>query len=118
MATLLEESLKQHKFIQFAYVVDPSGRKITKNITQEEHRAQFESFCLDDDFSDRDWFVNAIAHKDLFVSDFYTSRITGALCLTVSAPVYIPGTEEIRGVLGADLRFEDLARMESLHTDG
>ena len=35
-------------------------------------------------------YSNAIAHKDLFISDFYTSRITGALCLTVSAPVYIP----------------------------
>jgi len=118
MTALLEESIKHHKFVQFAYVVDPSGRKITKNITQHEFREQFESFRLEDNFSDRDWFVNPIFHKGLYVSDFYTSRITGALCLTVSAPVYVPGTDQIRGVLGVDLRFEDLARMESLHVDG
>ncbi|MHB1458381.1 MAG: triose-phosphate isomerase [Armatimonadota bacterium] len=111
---LLEEALRQHKFIQFAYVVDMNGNKITKNITQAEYRDKFESIRLDDNFSDRDWFINALKHKDVFVSDFYKSRITGALCLTVSAPIHDSATNEIKGVLGADLRFEDLARMESL----
>lgn len=114
---LLEEALRQHKFIQFAYVVDMKGHKITKNITQAEYRDNFESIRLDDDFSDRDWFISAIKHKDVFVSDFYKSRITGALCLTVSAPIHDPSTNEIKGVLGADIRFEDLARMESLSID-
>jgi hypothetical protein len=46
-----------------------------------------------------------------FVSDFYTSKITGALCITVSAPI---GSEDGRiiGVFGVDIRFEDLVRAE------
>jgi isopropylmalate/homocitrate/citramalate synthase len=119
MASLLEEEVRHHKFIQFIYVVDPNGYKITKNITQPEDREQYDSLHLEDEnFSDRDWFVNAIKHKGVFVSDFYKSRITGALCLTVSAPIHDPLKDEIRGVLGADMRFEDLARMESLSVDG
>jgi hypothetical protein len=46
-----------------------------------------------------------------FVSDFYTSKITGALCITVSAPI-VNGKEEIAGVFGVDIRFEDLVRAE------
>jgi citrate (Re)-synthase len=45
------------------------------------------------------------------VTDFYTSRYTGALCITVSAPI-TNEYEEIVGILGIDIRFEDLAKME------
>ncbi len=45
------------------------------------------------------------------VTDFYTSRYTGALCITVSAPIRNE-FEEIVGILGIDIRFEDLAKME------
>jgi len=45
------------------------------------------------------------------VTDFYTSRYTGALCITVSAPI-ANEYEEIVGILGIDIRFEDLAKME------
>jgi hypothetical protein len=45
------------------------------------------------------------------VSDFYTSRVTGALCITVSGPVR-NSEEEIVGVLGADIKFEELAKTE------
>ncbi len=46
-----------------------------------------------------------------FVSDFYTSKITGALCITVSAPI-ADDTSNIVGVFGVDIRFEDLIRAE------
>jgi hypothetical protein len=47
----------------------------------------------------------------IHVTDFYTSRFTGALCITVSGPIRNKD-EEIIGVIGLDMRFEDLARME------
>ncbi len=47
----------------------------------------------------------------VFVSDFYTSRFTGALCITVSVPVR-NDADEIQGILGMDIRFEALAKME------
>jgi hypothetical protein len=51
------------------------------------------------------------------VSDFYTSRFTKALCITVSGPVR--NTEErIVGILGADIRFEELLKMEAKEANG
>jgi hypothetical protein len=51
------------------------------------------------------------------VTDFYTSRYTGALCITVSAPIRNE-LEEIVGILGIDIRFEDLAKMEEMEKNG
>ncbi|MEA3386318.1 MAG: PDC sensor domain-containing protein, partial [Thermodesulfobacteriota bacterium] len=56
-------------------------------------------------------FIEPIKDGDIHVSEFYTSRITGALCITVSGPIR-NYEDEIVGILGIDLRFEDLAKME------
>ena len=47
----------------------------------------------------------------VYITDFYKSRITGALCITVSAPILDDSGRPI-GVLGMDLRFEELARSQ------
>jgi len=107
---VLEQALEEHRFIQLAYVTDMKGHKITRNITQHADREKYETFGLGDDFSDRDWFIGAKAGEGLFITDFYKSKITDALCLTVSAPVKDPQTGEIKGILGVDIRFEDLVR--------
>jgi hypothetical protein len=66
---------------------------------------------LDEDLSNRPWFIEPIKSGKVFVSDFYTSRFTGALCMTVSVPV-LNDQEEVQGVLGLDIRFEALAKLE------
>jgi hypothetical protein len=43
------------------------------------------------------------------VTNFYTSRITGALAITVSTPIR-EFEEDIIGVLGIDIKFEDLVK--------
>ncbi len=108
---VMQKLLDENAFIQFAYVVNAEGRKITRNITQIQYKAQFEHSGLGDNFSDRPWFINPVKDGKSFVSDFYTSKITGALCITVSAPI---SDEEgaIVGVFGVDIRFEDLVRAE------
>ena len=108
---MLQKLLEENPFIQFAYVVNGEGKKITKNITQIQYKAQFEHSGLGDNFSDRPWFISPMKDGRSFVSDFYTSKITGALCITVSAPVS-DDTSSIVGVLGVDIRFEDLVRAE------
>lgn len=108
MVKLLEEN----PFIQFAYVVNKEGKKITKNITQIQFKAQYETSGLGDNFSDRTWFINPMKNGKSYVSDFYSSKITGALCITVSAPIRSLETEEIIGVFGVDIRFEDLVKTE------
>jgi len=109
--TVIQRLLEENAFIQFAYVVNREGNKITKNITQIQYKAQFEHSGLGDNFSDRPWFISPMKDGRSFVSDFYTSKITGALCITVSAPVS-SDTGGIAGVFGVDIRFEDLVRAE------
>ncbi len=109
--SVIQKLLDDIPFIQFAYVVNAEGSKITKNITQIQYKAQFEHSGLGDNFSDRPWFISPMKDGKSFVSDFYTSKITGALCITVSAPISNKNSE-IVGVFGVDIRFEDLVRAE------
>ena len=108
---VMEKLQREDPYIQFAYVVNGEGKKITKNITDIENKAKFEVAGLGDNFSDRSWFINPMKDGRSFVSDFYTSKITGALCITVSAPI-ADDESNIVGVFGVDIRFEDLVRAE------
>jgi citrate (Re)-synthase len=108
---VIQKLLEENPFIQFAYVVNREGNKTTKNITQIQYKAQFEHSGLGDNFSDRPWFISPMKDGKSFVSDFYTSKITGALCITVSAPISNEESDII-GVFGVDIRFEDLVRAE------
>jgi len=111
MEPVLQKALDQNPFIQFMYVTNLEGRKITRNITQIIDRAKYAELELAEDLSDRFWFIEPIKSGKVFVSDFYTSRFTGALCITVSVPVRNEA-DEIQGVLGMDIRFEALVKME------
>ena len=111
MEPVLQQALDQNPFIQFMYVTNLEGRKITRNITHIVDRAKYAEMKLDEDLSNRSWFIEPIKSGKVFVSDFYTSRFTGALCITVSVPVR-NDADDIQGVLGLDIRFEALAKME------
>ncbi len=108
---VMQQLLDKNPFIQFMYVTNLEGWKITHNITHITDRAKYETMKLDEDLSNRTWFIEPIKSGKVYVSDFYTSRFTGALCITVSVPVRNEN-EEIQGVLGMDIRFEALAKME------
>jgi isopropylmalate/homocitrate/citramalate synthase len=111
MEPVLQQVLDLNPFIQFMYVTSLEGRKITRNITHIVDRAKYETMKPDEDLADRNWFIEPIKSGKVFVSDFYTSRFTSALCITVSVPVRNEN-DEIQGVLGMDIRFQDLAKME------
>ncbi len=113
---ILKKVLEDNPFIQFLYVVDKEGNKITHNITHIEDRSKYASFKLDSDFSGRPWFIAPLKDGKIHVTDFYTSRITGALCITVSGPIR-NDDDEIIGVLGIDIRFEELAKMDKEDED-
>ncbi|MCB2185720.1 MAG: histone-lysine N-methyltransferase [Deltaproteobacteria bacterium] len=107
---VLQEFLDENPVVQFLYLVNENGYKITRNITNIVDRAKYSKAYLDQDLSDRGWFTAPMKDGKIHVSDFYTSKITGALCITVSGPLRNE-SDHIVGVLGADIRFEDLARM-------
>ena len=110
---LLEKVEQENPFIQFLYVTDGKGRKITRNITRPEDRSKYEQIGSDVDYSNREWFIEPIKTGKVHVTNFYTSMFTGALCITVSAPIRNKD-EEIVGILGMDLRFEELIKAEDL----
>jgi citrate (Re)-synthase len=107
---VLEELVHKRTFIQFIYVTDKNGIRITENVTQPEYKEEFGSLHPHENLADRDWFNGAIETGDVFITKFYKSRITDILCITVSAPIY-SDKNEFLGVIGADLKFEELARI-------
>jgi isopropylmalate/homocitrate/citramalate synthase len=111
--SLLERVEQENPFIQFLYVTDDKGHKITRNITRPEDRAKYEQIGSDVNYSNREWFIEPLKTGKVHVTNFYTSMFTGALCITVSAPIRNKD-EEIVGILGMDLRFEELIKAEDL----
>ena len=107
----MQKALDDNPFIQFMYITDTNGRKVTRNICNIVDKAKFERFKLHDDFSNRIWFIYPMKDGNIHVTDFYTSIITDALCITVSGLIR-DKNDEIVGILGIDSRFEDLAKME------
>jgi isopropylmalate/homocitrate/citramalate synthase len=108
---VLQSLLDLNPFIQYIYVTDREGIKITPNITHIADRAKYEKAQVGEDLSNRDWFVQPIKDGKAYITDFYKSVYTGALCITVSAPIR-DATDDIVGVLGLDIRFEELAKLE------
>jgi citrate (Re)-synthase len=103
--------LKRYPFIQYCYVADMEGKKVTENVTDIVDRAKFGEFKPQEDFSDRPWFIKPIKDGKIHVLGPFTSRITGALCLTVSACLR-DKKEKMVGVFGADIRLEELLKVE------
>ncbi|MDR2935006.1 MAG: histone-lysine N-methyltransferase [Candidatus Adiutrix sp.] len=112
---LMEKWVTDIPYLQFVYVTDANGVKTTRNVVSRHEKAKFANatnYGVGANFSDRIWYVAPMEDGKIHVTDFYTSRFTGALCITASGPIR-NRDDEIVGVLGLDIRFEDLAKMES-----
>ncbi len=106
----MESLTEENPFIQWVYVTNMDGHITTKIITQIVDRAKFPSLVVEDDYSDRPWFIGPIKDGKSHVTDFYVSRFTDQLAVTVSAPIR-NDQEEIVGILAADIKFEELVTM-------
>jgi isopropylmalate/homocitrate/citramalate synthase len=107
----LKKVLQENSFIQLIYVTNTKGEKITRNITADENKEKYELTSLGENFSDREWFKVPLQTGKPHITDFYKSKVTGLLCITVSAPVKNEKGELV-GILGFDIKFEELARRE------
>ncbi|MEI6438467.1 MAG: histone-lysine N-methyltransferase [Candidatus Omnitrophota bacterium] len=105
----LVEVTQGNPYVQFIYIVDTLGNKITRNITQKEDLEKFTTKGLDSNFSKRAWFTGPMASGNIFVTNLYTSRITDKLCITVSAAIR-DKEQKVVGILGIDLKFEELVK--------
>ncbi|MBI5569506.1 MAG: histone-lysine N-methyltransferase [Desulfomonile tiedjei] len=111
MEKAMFEFLNRYPFIQYCYVVDMQGKKVTENVTDIADRAKFLTFKEKEDFSDRQWFIKPIKDGKAHVLGPFTSRITGALCITVSTCLR-DKSDKMIAVFGADIRLEELLKVE------
>jgi isopropylmalate/homocitrate/citramalate synthase len=108
------QCIEENPSIQFAYVVDMNGKKTTRNITNIADRVKYENYGVGTDQSDREWFIRPLQTGKIHVTNFYISKMTGALCITVSAPI-VDEKDEMVGIFGVDIKFEDwVKRVEDI----
>jgi isopropylmalate/homocitrate/citramalate synthase len=112
MKKVLKKFLEDHPYVQFIYVVDTEGKPIIGLTNDFQYAKKFAELLNNETFEDRDWFVKPMKTGKTYTSRFYTSRITSSLCITVSTPIR-DEYEEIIAILGMDIRFEDVVKMEN-----
>jgi len=110
-AFCMKKFLADYPFIQFMYLTDTEGKLVAREVANPVDKPRFASMTVGLDQADREWFQRPMQNGKLHITDFYTSAFTGKLCLTVSLPV-ANERDEITGVLGADIRFEELLKRQ------
>ena len=108
---ILQSLIDEYPYLQYVYVVDMRGKKITRTICQPVDQAKFAHVPPGEDYSDRPWFIEPLKDGKIHVTDLYSSKHTGALCITLSGPIR-NDVGEIKGILGLDIRFEDLTKSD------
>ncbi len=111
MEPILQSLVDDYPYLQYVYVVNIHGIKITRTICQPVDQAKYAHVGIGEEYSDRPWFIEPLKDGKIHVTDLYSSKHTGALCITLSGPIRNE-TGEIRGILGMDIRFEDLTKSE------
>ena len=111
-AACMAKFLEQYPFIQYLYLIDTTGHPITWQVSHPEDKAKYHAKLGPDyDFSSRAWFMAPMSSGKFCATDFYKSFLSDKLCLTVSTSV-CDGNDEIRAILGADIRFEELVKIQ------
>ena len=114
MEKAMHEAIDKFPFIQFIYVTDLNGKQITENITQPFRKSEYDKqFPSRQDFSDREWFKAPMKNGDIYATPLFTSKIDSSLCMTISGPIVKERKDEIVGILGMDIRFEDISKIEA-----
>ena len=108
---VLLSCLEKYPFVQFIYITDKEGFRTTKNITHIVDKAKYKAAAIGEDLSDRTWFINPVKDGKVHITNFYISKYSGYLCITVSGPI-LDDEDDVVGVLGVDIRFENLMKME------
>jgi len=111
MKEVFRKFLEDHPYVQFIYAVNTEGYPIIGLTNDYEYIKKFNELLKTETFENRDWFIKPMKTGKTYISEFYTSRITSKLCITISTPIRNQ-YEEIIGIIGMDIRFEDVVKME------
>ena len=104
----LQQVFRDHPFLNLALIADREGRKNTAIYTREGRITDVDEAKLDKDYTKRAWFLVPYENEHMHVTGMYTSKITGMLGITVSAP--IKQGDNVVGVLRLDCKFEELMK--------
>jgi len=89
-------------------VTNPEGMKITKNVTQVEDRKKYEHKLLEENFSDRAWFLAPVKDGKTHATQIYMSKVTEQPTITVSTPIFNK-EDRIIGIIAVDFNYDELA---------
>jgi citrate (Re)-synthase len=109
MKEWLTAFMEDNKFIQLILLTDDKGKKVLE-VYKVQDTAKYKNLTKDN-FSDTDWFSGPLNNGKSFITDFYKSKYTDELCITVSAPI-VDNRDKIKGVLSFDVQFEEVAKLE------
>lgn len=99
--------IERHPHFELVYFTDPKGRQIVDNLQSVDGRVRQDGNGFGRDWSARPWYLEAVAARGSVSTDLYRSSATGDFCFTISAAVR-DSTGQVRGVLGADVNFQQL----------
>ncbi len=104
---LLEGWLARHPAFELVYLTDANGRQFVDNLVRDGDAIVHDRSGLNQDWSQRPWYLDALGHTGLVCTDIYRSSATGDFCFTVAAALRNE-TGDLLGVLAADVNFQRL----------
>lgn len=104
---LRSELSRQGERYELLYLVGLDGRQISPNVHSDTLTITYSGTGEGMDWSERDWFREAKATQNTYVTQVYRSAATDEYCFTASAPV-VSDTGQLVAILGADLRLSAL----------
>ena len=107
----LKKVVAREGSIQLLAVTDTDGKRISQVHTQRGDKGLFRNL-LSKDFTEKEWFINAITSGEAYYSDLFFSKYTGRMIMTAALPLRnLKG--EIKGVIDIDFMFDELAKLET-----
>ncbi len=105
--------VEQYPFIQFLTLNNTKGELLEAVITDPTYNEKYGNLPKKGyDYSDREWFKAPVSTGKLHISDLYQSQYTGKLIITVAMAV-TNSTDDITGVLSADIQLEEILKREA-----
>ena len=100
----LKQYIRTTSFFELFYITNEKGIQVIDNISRDLIKTTYGSTGYGEDWSQREWFHEAIRRKTTYISKIYRSAATNQFCITISTPI-VKGSGDIVGILGADINF-------------
>ena len=102
----LRRAVKENAMLELAYLTDAHGIQPIANIARPGSQSPDDEKARGRDWSSRPWFSDPMRSLTICISNVYVSSATGQRCITVSAPLFAQGGDEVLGVIAADVTLE------------